>query len=46
MVVVRRSLEISLIVCKKRNCRAIGCVEIMDAASTSFSAAETRLWHL
>ena len=31
--------EISLIVCKKRNCRAIGCVEIIDAACTSFSAA-------
>src|SRR5262245_41520996 len=36
MVVVLCSLEISLIVCKKRSCRAIGCAEIIDAACTSF----------
>jgi hypothetical protein len=32
-------LEISFIVCEKRSRRAIGCAEIITAASTSFSAA-------
>jgi hypothetical protein len=39
MVAVLCSLEISLIVGKKRSCRAIGCAEIIEAACTSFSAA-------
>ena len=38
-VAVLCSLAISDIVCKKRNCSAMGCAEIMPAACTSFSAA-------
>jgi hypothetical protein len=38
-VVVLCSLEISRIVCRKRNCRAIGSLLIMAAACTIFSAA-------
>jgi hypothetical protein len=38
-VVVVCSLEISRMVCKNRNCRAIGSFLIMPAAWTSFSAA-------
>jgi hypothetical protein len=38
-VVVLCSLEISLIVCRKRNCSAMGWALIIAAASTSFVAA-------
>src|SRR5262245_42640314 len=36
MVLVLCSLEISLIVCKKRSCRAIGCAEIIDGRLREF----------
>jgi hypothetical protein len=38
-VVVLCSLEISRIVCRKRNCSAIGSLLIIAAACTIFSAA-------